>query len=253
MDFNALLDTTSPLLFEWHELGYGAASLPSAQRVLQLAYGGAAPAGAGAGGVEDGDGEAWMDAAVGGLEGEEVGLGVLPLPATAEGLVVRVVEAAEGHGGQEAGGVGAGGLAPFALQLGARGAYGMPYDMLGVQQSVDKMLEAMQQGQAGRRQEREQQRQQLAEDAAEAGHDGPAAAAGASGPQGEQGHYLYGAPGAEAAEAQAEAQFAVLVGLGGPAAVGGGGGAGEAAHVAQAVREVEDIMWGGGEELGEGL
>ncbi|PNG98970.1 hypothetical protein TSOC_015258, partial [Tetrabaena socialis] len=85
MDVNPLVDTTSPLLYDWPELGFGAGAVRPAEELLRELLEGsgvAAPAMAVAPGDEGGGGgldESWME------EGAEL-MGGITLPTCAEEL-----------------------------------------------------------------------------------------------------------------------------------------------------------------------
>ncbi|GLI65690.1 hypothetical protein VaNZ11_009297 [Volvox africanus] len=164
VDINPLTDTTSPLLYDWAELGFGSDAVQPAEVLLQQLLqtdvyerrreerrGGhiegavtnrmqlADTAEASERGPQVDD--SWMAAAA-----ESV---ALPLPRRAEELQVRIME--DPNGSTRAsdeprsgdGGIGLAGLVGPML-LGSRAAQAMPYDMLGIADTVDKMIEVMQ-------------------------------------------------------------------------------------------------------------
>ncbi|KAG2441184.1 hypothetical protein HXX76_004036 [Chlamydomonas incerta] len=148
VDVNPLLDTTSPLLYDWAELGFGLTAVPAAADLLgqlrtvtssaQQDRSNGGGSGSGGGRVD----ESWME--------EAVGTTSLTPPESAEQLQVRVVESS---GNASGGGGGAGGVSLAGLTgpmlLGSRTALAMPYDMLGIADSVDKMIEVMSRQQQG--------------------------------------------------------------------------------------------------------
>ncbi|GIL61830.1 hypothetical protein Vafri_16251 [Volvox africanus] len=167
VDINPLTDTTSPLLYDWAELGFGSdAVLPAGvllQQLLQtdvndrrreersgghievavtnrMQLADAAEASERVWQVDD----SWMSVAA-----ESI---ALPLPRRAEELQVRIMEGPNGSMRAAAasdetrsgdGGVGLPGLVGPML-LGSRAALAMPYDMLGIADTVDRMIEIMQ-------------------------------------------------------------------------------------------------------------
>eukprot|EP00198_Chlamydomonas_reinhardtii_P011436 XP_001700773.1 predicted protein [Chlamydomonas reinhardtii] len=150
VDVNPLLDTTSPLLYDWAELGFGPTAMPAAADLLSQLRTAASAAqqgdtlsdgelGSGGGRID----ESWM--------AEAVGTAALSPPESADQLQVRIVESsgnASGGSGGATGGVSLAGLTGPML-LGSRAALAMPYDMLGITDSVDKMIEVMSRQQQG--------------------------------------------------------------------------------------------------------
>ncbi|GIL92024.1 hypothetical protein Vretifemale_19517 [Volvox reticuliferus] len=160
VDVNPLTDTTSPLLYDWAELGFGPDAVPPADVLLQqllqadIYNGRREERGGGRIGVAATDRMQLADAAVASERGsqvddpwmgEAVGGVALPLPRRAEELQVRITRVAAGSDELRSGdgGTGLAGLVGPML-LGSRAALAMPYDMLGIADTVDKMIEVMQ-------------------------------------------------------------------------------------------------------------
>ncbi|KAG2450248.1 hypothetical protein HYH02_004760 [Chlamydomonas schloesseri] len=138
VDLNPLMDTTSPLLYDWAELGFGPAAVPAATDLVARLRTTASTAPQADRDIGDGPvDESWM--------AEAVGATALPFPESADQLQVRIVEPGNYAGATGGGSVGSLSLAGLTgpMLLGSRAALAMPYDMLGIADSVDKMIEVM--------------------------------------------------------------------------------------------------------------